>query len=256
MAPEALLRARPALQGDALICAEGPGFMNLGLAEKGLLWARFTGQATPSQGMVGQAGQNAIVRLAQVLQRIDALNSIQVEPPADLAVLKDNAGAHGLRLSANIGTISGGRFISQSPEKVSAEVDFRLPPGLTLEALGQRLDAIVAEAPGVSWERIKGWEANWTPPDAQVCRAVADACLEMTRRAPSPVVRLPASDAARWRAGGVPAVCFGPQPLLASGVDDYVLRADLLNCVKVYALAAARYLGRPGSHPDQAAPPR
>jgi hypothetical protein len=40
----------------------------------------------------------------------------------------------------------------------------------------------------------------------------------------------------------VPAVCFGPQPGLASGVDDYVHRADYLRCASVYAEAARHLL--------------
>ena len=60
---------------------------------------------------------------------------------------------------------------------------------------------------------------------------------------PALVVRLPASDASRWRRAGVQAVCFGPQPLLASGIDDFVYRKDFLDCAKIYAIAALDYLG-------------
>jgi succinyl-diaminopimelate desuccinylase len=56
------------------------------------------------------------------------------------------------------------------------------------------------------------------------------------------VVRLPASDASRWRALGVPAICYGPQLELASGIDDYVHEQDLIGCAKIYALSALSYL--------------
>jgi succinyl-diaminopimelate desuccinylase len=56
-------------------------------------------------------------------------------------------------------------------------------------------------------------------------------------------VRLPGSDAARWRAMGVPALCYGPQAGLASGPDDHVHEADMQACAVVYALAAADFLG-------------
>ena len=55
-------------------------------------------------------------------------------------------------------------------------------------------------------------------------------------------MRLPASDVSRWRKLGIPGVCYGPQPLLASGVDDYVIEQDLLDCAKVYALASLNFL--------------
>lgn len=69
--------------------------------------------------------------------------------------------------------------------------------------------------------------------------------------APLDVTRLPASDASRWRALGVPAVCYGPQPGLASGVDDHVLRGDLLDRVAIHAGAAA-HLARTAEQPPSA----
>ena len=54
--------------------------------------------------------------------------------------------------------------------------------------------------------------------------------------------RSPASDAARWRELGIPAVCFGPQPELASGVDDYVFAQDFCDCVAIYKEAVTRLL--------------
>jgi len=57
-----------------------------------------------------------------------------------------------------------------------------------------------------------------------------------------PVIRLPASDAARWRMRGVPAVCFGPQPTAAAGIDDYVNEQDVVDCVAIYIVAALTYL--------------
>ena len=56
------------------------------------------------------------------------------------------------------------------------------------------------------------------------------------------MVHLPASDGSHWRQLGVSAVCYGPQPTLASGVDDYALEKDLIDCAKVYAMAALAFL--------------
>ena len=56
------------------------------------------------------------------------------------------------------------------------------------------------------------------------------------------VVRLPASDAMRWRALGVPAICFGPQPTLSAGCDDHVIEQDLLDCASIYARATLELL--------------
>jgi succinyl-diaminopimelate desuccinylase len=61
---------------------------------------------------------------------------------------------------------------------------------------------------------------------------------------PAFVVRLPGSDARRWRDLGVPAVCYGPQPTLSAGVDDYANEQDVVDCAKIYARAALALMGR------------
>ena len=239
---EWLLSTRPGLRGDALICGEGPGGMGLAVAEKGVLWIELTASAPAGQGMLTTPGASATVRLAQALLALDALGRLQATPPAGLECLARHAGAHGLRLSVNIGTLRGGSFVSQRPGVAVAEVDLRVPPGLTLTAIEARVDAACAGISGVSWRRIKGWEASWSDPTSLVPMRVSHAAAQVRGTAPPLVVRLPGSDASRWRALGVSAVCYGPQPTLAAGPDDFVRTQDLVDCAKVYALATRECL--------------
>lgn len=235
-----LLDSDPDLTGDAVINAEGPGGLGVALAEKGLLWVELCATAPAGQGMLAAAGEGAIPRLACVIAEIDSWNNEFVTAPADLAGLADGGGEHGLRLSVNVGRIEGGDFVSQAATEARAEVDFRLPPGLTIAALLARIEASAAPH-RVTVHVLKGWDPNWTPPDAAVVAAVT-AAAQAVRGNARHVVRLPASDAARWRARGVPAVCFGPQAGLAAGVDDHVMEDDAVDCVAVYLLAALTYL--------------
>jgi succinyl-diaminopimelate desuccinylase len=105
------------------------------------------------------------------------------------------------------------------------------------------VEALAARHQGVTFRRLKGWDANWTPADSPPARAVRDGAFLVRGIAPDAVVRLPASDASRWRASGVPAVCYGPQPGLAAGVDDHALERDIVDCAKVYALAGLATVG-------------
>lgn len=239
---EHLLDQRPDLVGDAVICGEGPGAMQLAIAEKGLLWVEITARSEAGQGMLTTRGSSAIARLVRVLAELDGLNDRQIEPPSPLGLLRTAAGAHGLRLSVNVGRINGGHFVSQAASRASAEVDFRLPPGTTIDQVEHELKALLAAVPGTSFRRIKGWNPNWTDPGDPLVACVSAAATRVRGTPPAAVVRLPASDASRWRARGVAAVCYGPQPLLASGTDDYVLEQDLVDCAKVYALAACAAL--------------
>ena len=238
-----LLRTRPGLRGDMVICGEGPGGMGLAIAEKGVLWLRVVAEAPPGQGMLTTRGGSAVARLSQALAALDELNDVRSQPPGEVACLSETAGEHGLRLSVNAGTLMGGSFISQRPGRAEAEVDLRVPPGLGLVDVEAMVDAACRRVPGVSWTRIKGWEANWSAPGCAPAAAVSAAALRVRGNAPPPVVRLPGSDASRWRALDVPAVCFGPQPTPASGPDDYVLAADLRDCAGIYEGASLRCLG-------------
>src|ERR1700730_4853284 len=69
-----LLRERPDLVGDFLISGEGPGFMGLAVAEKGLLWLDLEARAAGGHASRALRGQTAVMRLAGVLARVDAMN--------------------------------------------------------------------------------------------------------------------------------------------------------------------------------------
>src|ERR1700756_3852504 len=90
---------------------------------------------------------------------------------------------------------------------------------------------------------VKAWDANWTALDNPLVVELASAATTVRSAAPSLVVRLRGSDARRWRDLGVPAVCYGPQPTLSAGIDDYAEEKDVLDCAKVYARTALALLG-------------
>lgn len=239
-----LLAARPDLRGDALLSGEGPGFMRLAVAEKGMAWVRLDATSDDS-GHASKAveGVSAIARLARAVVAVDRLNQRVAAPPAELAALDLPRDDPGLRLSANIGVVSGGTVPNQIATRAHAEVDLRLPPGLGLDDVDAAVGAAVAGVPGVTWRRTKGWDANYSGAGEPLVQAI-QAAITAVRGTPAPAaVRLPASDASRWRALGVPAVCYGPQPTYSAGIDDYALEQDVVDCAKVYALTALRLAG-------------
>ncbi len=237
-----LLASRPEqVLGDALICGEGPGMRRLALAEKGVAWYEIVATAEGGHSSRAREGGTASVRLAHALVALDGINGTTATAPAGLVgLVADDVEA--LRLSANAGTLAGGTFISQIATTAIARLDVRVPPGISLSDLEADLDARLSTCTGVTWRRLKGWEANWSGLDIPFVAAFARAAEDVRGTPPVVTVRLPASDASRWRARGVPAVCYGPQPTLSAGIDDYAEEQDVVDCAKTYALAALRYL--------------
>jgi succinyl-diaminopimelate desuccinylase len=236
-----LLETRPGLSGDALICGEGPGWMRLGVAEKGVAWYELEAEGPSGHASRARAGESAIARLAAAVAALDALSGRVVGAPAALQAIPDNPDDPGSLLTLSAGTFEGGTVISQLPVVARAGVDARLPPGIELDEVDGLVGGVCSRH-DVRWRRTKGWEPNWTEPESAIAKALTSAAAEVRGEAPAPAVRLPASDASRWRLRGVPAVCFGPQPTLSAGVDDYAERRDVVDCAKIYALAGLSFL--------------
>lgn len=233
-----LLAQRPDLAGDYLISGEGPGFMDLAVAEKGLLWldAEATGEGGHSSGAL--RGRTATMLLAAFLAALDPLNDDFAQVPPDLEGVSGGEGNLGLRLSLNAGTLAAGTVRSQIATKASSQIDIRLPPGISADQAERRVRAMIPPGAPITLARAKGWDANWTGLRDPLTEAVSAAAGHVRGAAPRPVVRLPGSDARRWRDRGVPAICYGPQPTLSAGVDDHALEQDVVDCAKIYARAA------------------
>jgi succinyl-diaminopimelate desuccinylase len=238
---EHLLRRDPDLLGAGLLSGEGPGGMRLAVGEKGVAWIELDARVPSQQGMLVEEGSSAVARLAEAVTAIDRLNGRLVALPNDLGAVEVAPADLALRVTANVGVFRAGSVANQVARRARAEVDIRLPPGVALEQIESEISAITAKYPGMSWRRTKGWEANWTTPDRPLPWAVSEAARIVRGSPPGIAVRVPASDASRWRRAGVQAVCYGPQPMLASGVDDYAEEQDVVDCAKVYALGAVLF---------------
>jgi succinyl-diaminopimelate desuccinylase len=236
-----LLEARQELTGDALVCGEGPGWMRLAIAEKGVAWYEVTAEGPSGHASSARAESSAIAKLAAVATQLDGLSGRRGSIPTELGGLVEAPDDPGVLLTFNVGTFEGGTVVSQLPTEARATIDARVPPGVSLA----EVDVLVRDAcdlEGVRWTRVKGWDANWTDPETPIARAIARAVRAVRGTPPRLAVRLPASDASRWRARGVPAICFGPQPTFSAGTDDYAERDDVIDCAKIYTLAALDFL--------------
>ena len=162
---EYLLENDNSFQADAVICGEGPGNMNLAVAEKGVLWIRIESEAKPAQCMLSTTAGAANTSLTKFVTELDKLNDNYSDRPLGLEQLVANSNNLGLRISVNTGIIKGGNFISQLATKSYADIDIRIPPGIKIKDILYIIDQMVKNHSGISYTVIKGWEANWTDPE-------------------------------------------------------------------------------------------
>ena len=240
-----LLREHPDLLGDALICGEGPGFQRLALGEKGVLWVEVSAEGPAGHSSAVRRGCSASARIAEAVSRIDGLNGMTGSLPVELAVMASAEPDPGLVLSSNVGTVAAGTFVGQMATCAKAEVDLRLPPGITTRDAFALVEEAVAGIESVRIRELKGWDANWTAPEAPLTRAWDVASRAVIDAPPTYAIRLPASDASRWRREGVQALCYGPQPTLSAGIDDYAEEDEVLRCAALYTMTALEYLRAP-----------
>lgn len=239
-----LLHKRPDLAGDFLISGEGPGFMNFAVAEKGLLWIDIEARGPSGHASRALRGETAVMKLAALLARLDAINDLYASVPPELTGVSGGDGNLGLRVSLNAGTIEAGTVRSQIATRARAQIDIRLPPGITAQDIEQRIRREAGDSPDFCIEVMKAWDANWAALQNPLVIELAAAAAAVRGTAPTYVVRLPGSDARRWRDLRVPAVCYGPQPTLSAGIDDYAQEQDVVDCAKIYARTALALMRR------------
>lgn len=241
-----LLKSRPDLSGDFMISGEGPGFMDFAVAEKGLLWVDIEVKGPAGHSSRALAGSTAVMKLAALLARLDTINELYATPPAELKGITGGDGNLGLRVSLNAGNLSAGTVRSQIATAARSQLDIRLPPGIFAKDIERRIRDACAGDPDISVAVTKAWDANWAALQNPLVMELAAAVKTVRGKKPNYVVRLPGSDARRWRDLGVPAVCYGPQPTLSAGIDDYANEQDVVDCAKIYARTALRLMSLGG----------
>lgn len=252
-----VLERRPDLVGDAAIGAEptSPDFVLLG--EKGMLWVELETRGDSGAGAYAVGLANAIETMAAVVRDLAAYRDIPaVLAPDVVRALAEGGGTAGLPPEAltyaddrvlplptvNVGRFEGGAKINLVAERCRAEVDIRMPPGVPLARAVAFLDEVVARHPGTSYRVIQAMEANWTAPDAELLRALLDEGERVRGVRPRLELGITASDTRLWRARGVPAAMIGPRIHGQGQPDESIAVSDLLDCARIIAGAARRYL--------------
>jgi len=147
-----------------------------------------------------------------------------------------------------IGGESGGRAnFNVVPDLAWFSVDRRLNPEEHLDEAKRELDRVFdrhrKRGAAIEVEVLQEGDPSISRQDAPLARVLRRTIADVTGRRPRFELCPGILEIRFFSSRGVPGYCYGPGLLEVShGPDEYVRRADLIDCAKIYALTALRLL--------------
>lgn len=251
---EWLLANVPEARGDACLIGESSGTWAIGIGEKGVLWLRLAASGVSGHSAYGQ-GDSAVGKILRAVDEISALTGARARTRQEVvdvmrrqrsAVEKrwgPGTGRMAERLTMNLGTIRGGGQVNLIPSRCEAEVDLRLPPGMTTRALEaqirRRLKAIKSDVEVTVMNRCDPYVTS--PRDPLVTALVANG-RAVLGTPPFPVLRLGYTDGRFFRREGIPTAVYGPRVHRMGGPDEYVEQDEVLQVARIHLGTVLDYL--------------
>jgi succinyl-diaminopimelate desuccinylase len=249
-----LLEHVPQAQADAMVSGDVGSPLVARFGEKGLVWLDIQASGKPGHGAHVHKGVNAIDRLRTALDELKVLEELPVDAPsaiptaiATASIVSEELSGAGesdtlQRVTVNIGVVAGGISPNLIPASARAQVDIRLPVGVTTTSVEEELGQRLGRLEGIVWQITNRWEPSYTPPEHEIIQRTLRAATEILGRRPVANMRVGASDARIYRAFGIPSVVFGCTPFNMGGPDEHVLVDELVAVAQVHALTAFDYL--------------
>lgn len=258
-----LLKEHEDLRGDALINGEPSSLENIRIGEKGQYWFRFSSQAEGGHGAYAGLRSSAVRDIMKLLGELERFpEDLSRVPDSIVEIMREGQECYdrllcpgatkaALEASMNIGTIRGGLSVNMIAEECTAEVDFRLPPGVKGSLLRDWVREVVKDNPSCTAEEFNSYDAFLTEPSHELVRIARSTAEEILGRTIYTSFSLGGTEARLWREWGVPAVTYGPNHHNMGSADEYVVAEELLSVVKVQAMTALRFLlSREGEKQD------
>lgn len=244
----------PKLTGDAVVIGEPSSPKTIRFGERGFVWLRVTTRGRSSHAAYPHHGWNAIAAMTRLLAALAALETRPWPVPEDFLRAIDAARATTDELlgagttdvlsavNVNLGTIRGGTKINLTADHCEAEVDIRLPPGVSGAAMLQHVGRIVRGERGADYEVLSRSEPNYSPPEHALFTLMSKNVAETTGAAPGLTIGAPATDSRVFRRAGMPVAVFGPRPYNLGAADEHITVTDYLDTIRVHALTALDFL--------------
>ena len=146
-----------------------------------------------------------------------------------IAGQKNGAGAGEVidHVTANVGLIKGGTRPNMVPDYCEATVDLRIPIGVTVEEVEEKVREMIAKSgvEGVEYEIGYATMANYTEIDAPIVEAIKKHAEDLWKEEVLPAYQWASSDAREYREKGIPTIQFGPSNTV--GIHSYNETVDI-----------------------------
>jgi len=255
---EWLLANVPEVRGDACLIGESSGTWSIGIGEKGVLWLRLAATGVSGHSAYGQ-GTSAIAKITRAVKAIESLAGATAGTRRDITdVMRRQrpivekrwgrgTGRMADHLTMSLGTLRGGGQVNLIPARAEAEIDLRLPPGMSTRALEAK---IRRQLRGAGLKDVEVTALNRCDPHVSSPRDPLMAALVANGRAvlgtaPIPVIRLGYTDGRFFRREGIPTAVYGPRVHHMGGPDEHVEQDEVLQVAQVHLATVLDYLGEP-----------
>lgn len=249
-----LLDNVPEVKGDAVINGEPSGGDLINFAEKGQIWMEVISLGKGAHGAYTHLGINAIMNLYNFLTDLKLLEKIKpipneiskiIEQGRDVVDEVKGLGATDIlgKITVNVGTISGGLKLNLVPDFCKAEVDIRLPQGISTSKVISEIEKIKYQHKSIEYKIIHVKEPNYTDPNHEILKFTLKNAELVRGKRIFLSSGIGATDCRHFRLKGIPCSVYGPRAYQMGGTDEFVTLRDLIDTVKVHTLTAFEYLG-------------
>jgi len=212
---EGLLR-----DAEAVVVGE-PTSLEVGIAEKGVLWLTLTARGRNAHGSMPELGDNAAERLVRALHAIQGLRWEGEHPALGRATL-------------NLGTLHAGEAVNQVPALATAKLDVRYLPGTSARDVIGRLRDAAGEPVDIEVQ------SDHAPFELEADAPLARAAV---RAAGTRALGLPyGTEASKFAPAGLPCVILGPGESPLAHTNRESVRVDMVRRgVDVYVRLIEEY---------------
>lgn len=237
--------------GDYCIIAEPTDIDNIEVGQRGQIKANLCCEGVSAHGSLWPyVGDNAIVKLMGILGELNKLTELEgiyddeiqkvideSKEVAEKCIGVKNVGNIIDHVTVNIGNITGGTKRNMVADYAEAQLDIRIPLGVTSVMVIDEIERILRElnVDGVTYDVVGRSEANKVSVKSELVQSVKENAQNAIGRNVTATYQWASSDAMYFRKAGIDTIQYGPSN--TEGIHSYnetVDVEDLINASKVY----------------------